>query len=144
VAKGGNFLLNVGPDPNGELPEPAVQRMKEIGKWMQINGTAIYGTRPVPPYKAGQVCLTRKANAAYAIYLAEEGQTAPPERIQVPPVRSVKSVRLLGSDVAVEWKVADGGLSITVPQSVRQSPPCDHAWAFEITEASIVSNNSDH
>ena len=140
VAKGGNFLLNVGPDSNGELPEPAVQRMKEIGKWMRVNGNAIYGTRPVPPYKIGQVCLTRKANTAYAIYLAEEGQIAPPERIQVPPVRSVKSVRLLGSDVAVEWKIADDGLSITIPQSIRQSPPCEHAWAFEITEATIAAD----
>jgi alpha-L-fucosidase len=140
VAKGGNFLLNVGPDSNGELPEPAVQRMKEIGKWMQVNGNAIYGTRPVPPYKVGQVCLTRKANAAYAIYLAEEGQTAMPERIQVPPVRNAKSVRLLGSDVAVEWKIADSGLSITVPQGIRQSPPCEHAWAFEISDAMMTAD----
>ncbi len=140
VAKGGNFLLNVGPDPNGELPEPAVQRMREIGQWMRVNGDAIYGTRPVPPYKSGRVCLTRKANTAYAIYLAEDGQTAPPERIQVPTVHSAKSVRLLGSDAAVEWKVVDDGLAIAVPPSIRQSPPCEHAWAFEIAEANIAPN----
>ena len=139
VAKGGNFLLNVGPDPNGELPEPAVQRMKEIGKWMKVNGDAIYGTRPVPPYKIGHVCLTRKSNTAYAIYIAEEGQTTPPQQIQVSPVRGARSVRLLGSDASLEWKAADNGLTVTIPQSIRQSLPCEHAWAFEITEATIAA-----
>ena len=59
VGKGGNFLLNVGPQPNGELPAVAVARMREIGAWMEVNGEAIYGTRPVAPYKEGQVVFTR-------------------------------------------------------------------------------------
>ena len=90
MAKGGNFLLNVGPTPTASCPSRAVERMHEIGDWMEVNGEAIYGTRPVAPYKDGQVCLTRKGNTVYAIYLAEEGQTAMPERIQVPPVRNVE------------------------------------------------------
>jgi len=40
----------------------------------------------------------------------------------------------------VEWKIGDDGLSITIPQSIRQSPPCEHAWAFEITEPSIAAD----
>ena len=139
VAKGGNFLLNVGPDPNGELPEPAVQRMKEIGKWMTVNGNAIYGTRPVPPYKVGRVCLTRKANTAYAIYLAEEGQTAPRNES-----RFRRSAAQIGPAARLRHLAGmegrQDGLSITVPQSIRQSPPCDHAWAFEISDASITAN----
>jgi alpha-L-fucosidase len=132
VAKGGNFLVNVGPSPDGELPEPALQRMKEIGQWMRTNGEAIYGTRPIPPYKAGQVCLTKKGEKLYAICLAEEGQTTLPERIHVPPIKAAKSVKLLGSRVALEWTVTPEGLSVSVPQDVRKSPPCEHAWAFEI------------
>ena len=132
VAKGGNFLLNVGPSPDGELPAPALERMKEIGQWMQINGEALYGTRPIPPYKVGQVCLTRKGEKLYAICLAEEGQTGMPERIQIPPVKAAKSVTLLGSKTAVEWTVTPEGLSISVPQDVRQWPPCQHAWALVI------------
>ena len=49
VGKGGNFLLNVGPQPDGELPAAAGQRLKEIGAWMKVNGEAIYGTRPIAP-----------------------------------------------------------------------------------------------
>jgi len=135
VAKGGNFLLNVGPSPDGELPEPALERMKEIGRWMQVNGEAIYGTRPIPPYKVGQVCLTKKGEKLYAIYLAEENPSALPAQIQVAPIKAAKSVRLLGSPDAVEWKVTPEGLSISLPDSARKSPPCEHAWALEITGA---------
>jgi alpha-L-fucosidase len=132
AAKGGNFLLNVGPDPNGVLPQPALERMEQIGRWMQVNGEALYGTRPIPPYKVGQVCLTRKGDKLYAICLAEQGQTSLPAQIQIAPIKSAKSVRLLGSSTAMQWKVTPEGLSIDVPQTVRQSPPCEYAWAFEI------------
>jgi alpha-L-fucosidase len=44
VSKGGNFLLNVGPTSEGLFPEPCKQRLKSIGKWMEINGESIYGT----------------------------------------------------------------------------------------------------
>src|SRR6202012_3230683 len=45
-AKGGNFLLNVGPKPNGELPIEQEERLREIALWMFVNGEAIYGVRP--------------------------------------------------------------------------------------------------
>ncbi|RMD73403.1 MAG: alpha-L-fucosidase [Lentisphaerae bacterium] len=48
VSKGGNFLLNVGPDPQGRIPEASVTRLIEIGKWMKVNGEAIYGTSASP------------------------------------------------------------------------------------------------
>jgi alpha-L-fucosidase len=43
--KGGNFLLNVGPDGEGNIPEEAVANLKDIGKWLQVNGESIYGTK---------------------------------------------------------------------------------------------------
>jgi alpha-L-fucosidase len=137
VAKGGNFLLNVGPSPDGELPPPALERMEQIGRWMQINGEAIYGTRPVPPYKVGQVCLTKKGETLYAICLAEQGQTAPPAQIQIAPIKAAKSVRLLGSSNKVEWTITPEGLSVSIPEDMRQSPPCEHAWALEIAGGRI-------
>ena len=47
VARNGNLLLDVGPDANGELDPQAVKILKEIGTWLQVNGEAIYATRPV-------------------------------------------------------------------------------------------------
>jgi alpha-L-fucosidase len=48
ASKGGNYLLNVGPTPEGLIPEPSVERLKEIGAWMDVNNEAIYATSPSP------------------------------------------------------------------------------------------------
>lgn len=48
TSKGGNFLLNVGPKPDGTFPEESVQRLAEIGRWMDTNSEAIYGTQASP------------------------------------------------------------------------------------------------
>ncbi|MFO1534023.1 MAG: alpha-L-fucosidase, partial [Thermoplasmatota archaeon] len=44
VAKGGNLLLNVGPQPDGQIPPPALARLREIGDWLRVNGEAINAT----------------------------------------------------------------------------------------------------
>jgi alpha-L-fucosidase len=46
ASKGGNYLLNVGPDGLGEIPAASVQRLAEMGQWMKVNGESIYGTGP--------------------------------------------------------------------------------------------------
>jgi len=48
ASKGGNYLLNVGPDSLGKIPEESLKRLSEIGNWMAVNGEAIYGTGPTP------------------------------------------------------------------------------------------------
>lgn len=48
ASKGGNYLLNVGPNSLGEIPEPSIERLKAVGAWMKINGDAIYGTTASP------------------------------------------------------------------------------------------------
>ena len=48
ASKGGNYLLNVGPTSQGLIPEPSVERLAEVGKWMKVNGESIYGTSASP------------------------------------------------------------------------------------------------
>ncbi|MBR5630743.1 MAG: alpha-L-fucosidase [Bacteroidales bacterium] len=79
VAKGGNFLLNVGPDADGNLPDTALLRMKEIGEWMQVNGESIYGTRPIYPFTYGKFRFTQKGDKVYGIFLLDEQESPVPE-----------------------------------------------------------------
>jgi alpha-L-fucosidase len=133
VGKGGNFLLNVGPQPDGELPAATAQRLKEIGAWMKVNGEAIYGTRPIAPYKDGPVVFTRKNQFVYAIYLAElDGDDLPAAVSFLGPKPAPGStIRLLGAQKTWPWQAdAAGRVVVTVPETLRKSPPCRHAFVF--------------
>ena len=55
ASKGGNFLLNVGPTAEGVIPAPSIERLREVGAWLQVNGEAIYGAGPSAlPATAGE------------------------------------------------------------------------------------------
>ena len=65
ASKGGNYLLNVGPTSEGLIPQPQIDRLLEMGKWLKVNGEAIYGTGPNP--------FPRTAPAAPAAQTTEAG-----------------------------------------------------------------------
>ena len=70
ASKGGNYLLNVGPTSEGLIPEPSVERLKEVGSWMKNNGEAIYGTT-ASPFKIldwGR-CTVKKPDGKSLFYL---------------------------------------------------------------------------
>ena len=65
VSKGGNYLLNVGPTAEGEFPPEIVGRLKEIGRWMKVNGGAIYGTTASPFHRLAWGRCTQKPGLLY-------------------------------------------------------------------------------
>ena len=71
ASKGGNYLLNVGPKPDGTFPEESVQRLSDIGKWMKVNSEAIYGTKasPLAPLDWGR-CTRKETKKGTVLYLS--------------------------------------------------------------------------
>jgi alpha-L-fucosidase len=136
VAKGGNLLLNVGPRPDGTLPPTAVSRLSEMGDWMAINSEAIYATKPIPPYRVGNVALTQRGPSTYITYLAPEGAQAVPAMITIPsfqPRTSAKAT-LLGSSAKVTWRLRGADTVLEVSSAATQSPPCRYAFVFKLSD----------
>ena len=136
VGKGGNLLLNVGPQPDGQLPTGALARMRDIGAWMHVNGEAIYGTRPIAPYKEGQVVFTRKGSVVYAIYLTENEGDGLPYRVLFSGLKPKpgSKILLLGAKEPMPWTTLPNGTTeIEIPPSLKA--PCQNAFAFKFEPA---------
>lgn len=137
VAKGGNLLLNVAPGPEGQWHDGAYKLFEEIGDWMDINSEAIYGTRVLPPYKEGKVCLTQKPDGSvYAIYLADEDETGLPSKIWLSSICPAEkaTVSLLGVDYRMKWEKVGNGFLVEIPEQVQKVPPCKYAWTLKISK----------
>jgi alpha-L-fucosidase len=136
VSKGGNLLLNIGPGPDGTWHDDAYDRLRRIGDWMKVNGEAIYGTRPIAPYREGKICLTSKKNGAvYAIYLGDADEQTPPSRIRLSTLKPDPgaTVTMLGIKEELKWENAGEGVIINVPASARKQGPCKDAWTVKIS-----------
>jgi alpha-L-fucosidase len=72
VSKGGNLLLNVGPDARGNIPEKSIEVLKEVGEWMKLNSESIYGCEPADYEKPQWGYYTQKDDVIYA-HILEQG-----------------------------------------------------------------------
>lgn len=94
VSKGGNFLLNIGPTADGRIPVIMQQRLKDLGKWLKVNGDAIYGSErwnnAATASKDSTVFFTKKGKDLYVIC------SEWPEQLAISGISKPKRVTMLG------------------------------------------------
>jgi alpha-L-fucosidase len=109
-----NFLLNIGPRPDGTIQPEFVERLRAIGEWTSKYGETIYGTRggPLPPRNWG--VMTRKGDKIFVHVL-----DWPDEALAIPDVAGVKSATLFGSGKKVEISRVNGAMLLRLPKEIR-------------------------
>ena len=125
VSRGGNVLLNVGPDANGRIPEAAAKILREMGAWLSIYGESIYGTRRSPFEKVSweggctSFALESGDTAIYAII-----NTLPKNNeFSVPPMsNNVLSAQLLPNNTKLHVEKVGSICTIALPDQISQFP----------------------
>jgi len=137
VSHGGNFLMNIGPGPDGDWDPVAYERLSEIGKWIKINGEGIYASKPAAPYSAGDIFFTAShdGNTKYAFLLSKDNKvTLPPTvTLSTSDQRKAKKVTLLGGKQKLKWSQQDGNITITIPKEVQNNSGLLYAATFKIS-----------
>ncbi|HTX39787.1 MAG TPA: alpha-L-fucosidase [Bryobacteraceae bacterium] len=112
----GNYLLNIGPKPDGSIPEESVRILTSVGKWMDRNGTSIYKTDLCQPSRSNFASFSRDGNTLYMHVHFWPGETVALAGLK----NQVKSARLLATGQAVkfnqeEFRVRFTGLPLKAP-----------------------------
>lgn len=124
VSKNGNLLLNVGPMADGTIPPLQVERLNELGAWLDVNGEAIFGTRPWETAEsiAGDLSVrfTRRSETLYATLLG----TPTGQSVRINRLRAADgtTIHLLGQSVPLAWSQEDGALCVQLPENIPASP----------------------
>tara|TARA_B110000046_G_C13025071_1_gene413455 strand:+ start:151 stop:1722 length:1572 start_codon:yes stop_codon:yes gene_type:complete len=143
VSKGGNFLLNVGPDANGVIPKESADILKEVGQWLLVNGEAIYDSKPWKvdhegptkismkgtkqreeqkvtfDFKENDFWFTQKGNKVYVVSFKKPETN----NISVKSLQGldIKNIKVLGQNGKVSWSEEDNATVIQLPSLTNKT-----------------------
>lgn len=152
VSKNGTLLLNIGPRPDGTIPEAEEQILRDIGRWLAVNGEAIYGSRPWqrfgegptevvegsfndtkrPAFTGEDIRFTTKENTLYAICLGWPEETVVIKSLSAnSPLQAdqIAGISMLGTAEALSWSQDGSGLKISRPAQ----KPGEYAYTFKVS-----------
>lgn len=154
VSKNGSMLLNIGPKPDGTIPQAEIDLLAEIGSWLKLNGEAIYGTRPWIMFGEGvtevvdgkhsndaekhrkdftkhDIRFTTKGDDLYATIMAwpGAGETVTIKSINAENYsKTITNVTMIGHSGELEFEQTENGLKVVMPASA----PSDYAQVLKI------------
>ena len=121
ASKGGNFLLNVGPDKHGVIPQPAVNTLKEVGKWMETNREAVYGTEKnqlLNPFEYGYVTQKSTPDGRFHWYLHVSSSYWNEGKIYLYGIKEQPvSATYLADNTKADIKWEDNILTVNLPET---------------------------
>ena len=122
ASKGGNYLLNVGPDALGQIPQPSIDRLKAVGAWMKINSEAIYATKasPLGNLPWGR-CTQKEQNGKTILYFSVFDWPKDGKLIVPGLNRTAEIATLLANCKSLSTKAGAEGMEITVPENATDS-----------------------
>jgi alpha-L-fucosidase len=135
TAKGGNLLLGIGPNGTGEFDPEVYSRLDEIGKWLEKNGCAIFGTQPVGPYQEGNIAYTKKSdNEMCAFYLPDSADGFFREKILLKiKNRNNLKINLMHNNYEPAFEEVADGINILIPEGMWKDLSCEPAIAIKIS-----------
>jgi alpha-L-fucosidase len=139
VSRGGNFLLNIGPGPDGDWDTTAYQRLADVGSWMKINGEGIYYSKPISPYSSDNIFYTQSKDGKniYAFYLSavDKEDVILPAQVKISQVSITKKTQvvLLGAKEKLKWNHQGNDIIIYVPSSLQNKAAGKYASVFRIS-----------
>lgn len=122
TSKGGNYLLNVGPKPDGTFPEQAIERLNEIGKWMDVNGESIWKTQASPFGLLSWGRCTKKEESGKTTLYFSVFDWPTDGKLLVPGLdNKVVSAKLLANGEKIETTGTKEGLVLSVPEKAADA-----------------------
>ncbi|WP_167618278.1 alpha-L-fucosidase [Maribellus sediminis] len=157
ASKGGNYLLNIGPDGKGYVPEESVKLLKQVGKWMAINGEAIYGTSRWETFREGPTRMemksttdreehgfdleftpqdfwfTKKGNVVYAISLSSELKDKLTIKSLSAVAPNIERIDILGNQQNLKWEAKNNIVDIWLNQADNTSEAFKNGLVLKVT-----------
>ena len=135
TSKNGFFLLNIGPNPDGTISQGQTSRLEGIGEWLQLNGDAIYETRPWNIYGKDNVRFATKGKDLYIFHLDQIQNAVSVDASDI-NLSAGTSIELVHNGEKVEWEQYEGKLEIILPANYAEglTEAQKSAYAFKVID----------
>ena len=117
ASKGGNFLLNIGPKPDGTFPQESIDRLHDMGQWMKVYGDSIYGTTASPFQKLAWGRCTKKATKNKTLLYMHVFNWPSDRKLLVPGLRNkIEKAYSLADSKSISYKKNEDGVMLNLPE----------------------------